>query len=78
MLGFQRKTLLKYWMKRNKGDVHQRLLMTSVMAQTRPCVSVCALFAHAVVHACAKCISCPGVVKLLLLYPLSSGCGAGC
>ena len=28
-------------MKRNKGDVHQRLLMTSVMAQTRPCVFLC-------------------------------------
>ena len=37
----KKKVLLKYWMKRNKGDVHQRLLMTSVMAQTRPCVCVC-------------------------------------
>ena len=54
-VGIPKKVLLKYWMIRNKGDVHQRLLMTSVMAQTRPCVcvSVCALFAHAVVHACA-------------------------
>ena len=40
-VGIPKKILLKYWMKRNKGDVHQRLLMTSVMAQTRPCVFLC-------------------------------------